>query len=171
MLEVRFKVLGAFKRPDGSMVDVTPIRKTEMAAGWDLVAAEHVVVPAVHHRVVMCDECDARVVVHVPGRAPVSTGIAIELPRGYEGQVRPRSGNATKFGVSIPNTPGTIDADYRGLVTVHLVNFDGRPFEVAPGDRIAQLLVKRMEDVTFVKVDVLSETVRGTGGFGSTERS
>lgn len=103
-------------------------------------------------------------------RALVPTGLYIALPAGYEAQVRPRSGLAAKHGVTVLNTPGTIDADYRGEIKVILVNLSGTPFEIVPGERIAQLVVARHERVEWDEVDVLDETARGAGGFGSTGR-
>ena len=103
-------------------------------------------------------------------RALVPTGLYIALPAGYEAQVRPRSGLAAKRGVTVLNTPGTIDADYRGEIKVILVNLSGTPFEIVPGERIAQLVVARHERVEWDEVDVLDETARGAGGFGSTGR-
>ncbi len=98
----------------------------------------------------------------------VPTGIAIAIPEGYEGQVRPRSGLALKHGIGMLNGPGTIDADYRGELGIILFNFSDRPFAVHRGDRIAQLVFARVEKAMFVKVDALSETARGAGGFGHT---
>ena len=92
------------------------------------------------------------------------------LPDGTEAQVRPRSGLAAKFGISVLNSPGTIDADYRGEVKVILVNLSNEPFVVNPGERIAQMVVARYEKVEWDEVEVLDETERGTGGFGSTGR-
>lgn len=101
-------------------------------------------------------------------RALVPTGIHIELPVGYEAQVRPRSGLAAKHGISIVNAPGTIDADYRGEIKVILVNLSNEPFTVNPGERIAQMVVARHETVEWEPVDALEESGRGAGGFGST---
>lgn len=101
-------------------------------------------------------------------RALVPTGLYIELPAGYEAQVRPRSGLAIKNGVTVANSPGTIDADYRGEVKVALVNLSDTPFTVNPGDRIAQMVVARHETVEWEAVDELTDTERGAGGFGST---
>ena len=101
-------------------------------------------------------------------RAMVPTGIYIALPEGYEAQVRPRSGLAAKKGITVLNTPGTIDADYRGEVRVILVNLSNEPFVIEPGERIAQMVVARHERVEWEEVSVLSETQRGEGGFGST---
>lgn len=101
-------------------------------------------------------------------RTIVKTGLFIELPVGFEAQVRPRSGLAAKFGITVLNAPGTIDADYRGEVGVILVNLSNQEFTIQNGERIAQMVFARHEQAQFEEVDVLSETVRGEGGFGST---
>ena len=101
-------------------------------------------------------------------RAMVPTGLYIELPAGFEAQIRPRSGLAAKHGISIVNAPGTIDADYRGEIRVILVNLSNEPFTVEPGERIAQMVVARHEQVAWEQVDQLDATERGAGGFGST---
>ena len=101
-------------------------------------------------------------------RALIPTGIRIELPAGYEAQVRPRSGLAIKHGITVLNTPGTIDADYRGEIRVILANLSDTPFTVYDGGRIAQLVVTRCEHVEWQPVDALDETARGCGGFGHT---
>ena len=101
-------------------------------------------------------------------RRLVPTGIFIELPAGYEAQVRPRSGLATKHGVTVINSPGTVDADYRGELKVSLVNLSSEPFAIVPGERIAQMVVAAHETVEWEKVEALSETERGAGGWGST---
>lgn len=101
-------------------------------------------------------------------RAMVPTGLHIELPAGFEAQIRPRSGLAAKHGISIVNAPGTIDADYRGEIKVVLVNLSNEPFTVNPGERIAQMVVARHETVQWEPVEVLEESNRGSGGFGST---
>jgi len=103
-------------------------------------------------------------------RAMVPTGMFIALPDGTEAQVRPRSGLAAKYGISVLNAPGAIDADYRGEVKVILVNLSNEPFVVNPGERIAQMVIARYETVEWDEVEVLDETERGTGGFGSTGR-
>lgn len=100
----------------------------------------------------------------------VPTGLFIELPEGYEAQIRPRSGLAAKYGISITNSPGTIDADYRGEIKVLMVNLSKDPFTINPGERIAQMVVARYEQVEWEKVDKLEESARGEGGFGSTGR-
>lgn len=99
-------------------------------------------------------------------RRLVPTGIFMALPPGYEAQVRPRSGLAIKHGITVLNTPGTIDADYRGEVCVILINLSNEPFVIADGERIAQMVIARHEQAEWEQVEVLSETERGAGGFG-----
>jgi dUTP pyrophosphatase len=101
-------------------------------------------------------------------RTLVPTGLFIALPAGFEAQVRPRSGLAAKHGITVLNTPGTIDADYRGEIKVILVNLSQEPFEIVPGERIAQMVIARHEQVQWEEVDELDATERGAGGFGST---
>lgn len=101
-------------------------------------------------------------------RVLVPTGIYMALPEGYEAQIRPRSGLAAKHGVTVLNTPGTIDADYRGEVKVILVNLSNEPFKIEDGERVCQMVIARHEQVTWQEVDVLEETERGEGGFGHT---
>ena len=101
-------------------------------------------------------------------RKLIPTGLHIELPVGYEAQIRPRSGLAYKFGISIVNSPGTIDADYRGEIKVLLVNLSTEVFEINNGDRIAQMVVAKHEQVNWEEVEVLSDTTRGHGGYGHT---
>lgn len=101
------------------------------------------------------------------GRALIPTGLKMALPKGYEAQVRPRSGLALKYGITVLNTPGTIDADYRDSVGVILINHGSKPFVIRQGDRIAQMVIAKMEQITWNPVDSLDETERG-GGFGST---
>jgi len=115
-------------------------------------------------------QTDGPVVLAPLERALIPTGISISLPEGCEGEVRPRSGLAIEFGVTVLNTPGTIDADYRGEIKVILINLGSAPFEVRPGDRIAQIVFKRTVRARFHAVDRLPETERGGGGFGSTGR-
>ncbi len=106
-----------------------------------------------------------------PGqRKLVPTGLKIALEPGYEAQVRPRSGLALKHGISAPNTPGTIDSDYRGEVGVILINLGELPFEIKRGDRIAQMVIARYEQAQMIEVEAVDETARGAGGFGSTGR-
>jgi dUTP pyrophosphatase len=126
-----------------------PSRATAHAAGMDLVSAVEVSL--------------------APGeRKLVPTGLKVAVPAGYELQLRPRSGLALKHGISLPNTPATIDADYRGELQVILINLGHEPFTVRRGDRVAQLLVQRVEAVTFREVAELPVSDRGEGGFGST---
>jgi dUTP pyrophosphatase len=101
-------------------------------------------------------------------RYAVPTGIAMEIPRGYEGQIRPRSGLSLRQGITTLNTPGTIDSGYRGEVKVILINHGNDTFQIEKGMRIAQLAIRPVPDVKFVEVDDLEESQRGTGGFGST---
>ena len=103
-------------------------------------------------------------------RAILPTGIRVEIPMGYEIQIRPRSGLAVNFGITVPNTPGTIDSDYRGPLGVALINLGTEPYTVHHGDRIAQAVVAPVVQASFEPVDILEETTRGAGGFGSTGR-
>jgi dUTP pyrophosphatase len=128
-----------------------PAYATPHSAGMDLMAA-----------------IDAPLDLAPGARALVPTGLAIALPPGYEAQIRPRSGLAAKHGVTVLNTPGTIDADYRGEIKVILANLGTEPFTVERGMRIAQMVVARHETVEWAVVDSLDETHRGMGGFGST---
>ena len=111
---------------------------------------------------------DAPLVIKPGERALVPTGICIEIPEGYEVQLRPRSGLALKHGVTVLNTPGTVDCDYRGELKALLVNFGSEPFTVRDGDRIGQLVVQQVFRGVFKRSDALSETERGEGGYGST---
>ena len=111
---------------------------------------------------------DAPVILEPMARALIPTGIYIELPVGLEAQVRPRSGLALKKGITVLNTPGTIDADYRGEIGVILVNLSTETFTVENGERIAQMVIARHEQIEWEEVDSLSDTSRGSGGFGST---
>jgi dUTP pyrophosphatase len=118
----------------------------------------------------LCADLDEDLVVQVGARALVPTGLAIALPEGHEGQVRPRSGLAAKHGITVLNAPGTIDEDYRGEVKVLLVNLGDVAFTIRHGERIAQLVVAPVTKVEVDEVDALDETARGEGGFGSTGR-
>ncbi len=131
----------------------SPAYATEMSAGMDLKA-----------------NISEAVLLEPLQRAMIPTGIYLALPEGTEAQVRPRSGLAAKFGISVLNAPGTIDADYRGEVKVILVNLSNEPFTVNPGERIAQLVLARYERIEWDEVETLDETCRGEGGFGSTGR-
>jgi len=128
-----------------------PAYQSDLAAGLDLLAA-----------------VDEPLVLSHGKRALVPTGLAMALPAGFEGQVRPRSGLAAKNGVTVLNTPGTIDADYRGEVKVILINLGDEPFTIERGARIAQLVVAPVLQADLIEVETLSETQRGAGGFGST---
>src|SRR3954467_864861 len=137
-----------------------------------LVHGEGILIPkyATEHAAGL-DVCAAEELVLAPGqRHAVATGFAIEIPHGYEVQVRPRSGLALKHGITCLNAPGTIDSDYRGEVKVILANLGSEPFEVRRGERIAQLVPAPVLRADFVEVATLSETGRGAGGFGSTGR-
>ena len=116
----------------------------------------------------LCANLDAPVTLPSLGRALIPTGLYIALPQGYEAQIRPRSGLALKKGITLLNTPGTIDADYRGEIGVIVANLSAEPFTIADGDRIAQMVVARHEQVEWESVEVLGESERGAGGFGST---
>lgn len=111
---------------------------------------------------------DGELVIKPMQRALVPTGLFMEIPVGYEGQVRPRSGLAIKSGITVLNSPGTIDADYRGEVKVILINLSDVEFVIKSGDRIAQLVVAKCEQMEVVEIETLSETERGAGGFGHT---
>lgn len=102
------------------------------------------------------------------GRCLIPTGLYLSLPQGFEAQIRPRSGLAIKKGITVLNSPGTIDADYRGEVCIILVNLSTEPFVIEDGERIAQMVIARHEQIVWEEVDVLDETVRGAGGFGHT---
>ena len=111
---------------------------------------------------------DQAIVLEPGERTLIPSGLHLEIPPGYEGQVRPRSGLALKHGISVPNTPGTIDSDYRGELKVILINHGGEDFAIARGDRIAQLVLAPVVQARWSEVEELDETARGTGGFGST---
>ena len=145
MIEIKL-----FRLPHGDGLPL-PQYASEDAAGLDVSAAEELTLR--------------------PGeRHAFATGFAIEIPRGYEVQVRPRSGLAIKHGITCLNTPGTIDSDYRGEVKVILINLGQEPFEVRRGERIAQLVPAPVLRADFHEVGELAETARGSGGFGSTGR-
>jgi len=116
----------------------------------------------------LCALVDRPVVLAPMERALVPTGLFIGIPQGYEAEVRPRSGIAVKYGVTVLNAPGTIDSDYRGEVMVILINLGSEAFTINKGDRIAQMVFKRLARVEFQQVSDLTDTVRGQGGFGST---
>ncbi|MFN3803094.1 dUTP diphosphatase [Belliella pelovolcani] len=104
-------------------------------------------------------------------RKLIGTGLFIELPEGYEAQIRPRSGLAFKYGLTVLNSPGTVDADYRGEIKVLLVNLSQEPFTIEDGERIAQMVISKHEQINWEESDVLSDTERGAGGYGSTGKS
>lgn len=128
-----------------------PAYETEASAGMDLRAdlIEPVVIAPMERRL-------------------IPTGLFMELPVGFEAQIRPRSGLALKHGISILNSPGTIDADYRGELKILLINFSDQDFVVGNGDRIAQMVISRHEQINWEEVNILTETVRGEGGYGHT---
>ena len=128
-----------------------PKYQTEHAAGLDL-----------------CANIEDDITLKPLERQLVGTGLFIELPVGYEAQIRPRSGMAYKHGITVLNTPGTIDADYRGEIKIILVNLSNNEYTVRNGDRIAQMVVARHETIEWQPVESLSETIRGAGGYGST---
>ena len=134
--------------PHGHGLDL-PAYATDGAAGMDVLAAENLTLK--------------------PGeRHAVATGLAVAIPQGYEIQVRPRSGLALKHGITVPNTPGTIDSDYRGELKVILINHGADDFAIARGDRIAQLVLAPVTQAAWEEVEELDDTARGAGGFGST---
>lgn len=128
-----------------------PAYETAHAAGMDLRA-----------------DLESAVTLQPMERKLIPTGLHIELPEGFEAQIRPRSGLAFKHGIGIVNSPGTVDADYRGEIKVLLINFSAEPFEINTGDRIAQMIVARHEKVSWEEVEILNETSRGAGGYGHT---
>ena len=143
---MKVKIINRSKHP-------VPAYQTTLSAGMDLQA-----------------DIETSIKLKPLERVLVPTGLYISLPKGSEAQIRPRSGMALKQGVTVLNSPGTIDADYRGEIRVILVNLSDQPFTVSPGERIAQLVIARYERAEWDEVDVLDETVRGEGGFGSTGR-
>lgn len=126
-----------------------PARATEGSAGYDVASAEDLVLAPMERRL-------------------VRTGFSFAIPAGFEMQVRPRSGLALKHGVTLPNTPATIDSDYRGELMIAMINFGPEPFAISRGMRIAQLIIARVEAPSLVEVDELPASGRGAGGFGST---
>ena len=131
-----------------------PVYSTAYSAGMDLRA-----------------NIDEDIVMQPLERKLLPTGLFIELPKGYEAQIRPRSGMAIKHGISVLNTPGTIDADYRGEIKVILVNMSNESYVIKPGERICQMVISKHEEVTWDEVDALNESGRGEGGFGHTGKS
>ncbi|WP_232491502.1 dUTP diphosphatase [Novosphingobium kaempferiae] len=134
--------------PHGQGLDL-PAYATEGAAGMDVVSAEDVTIAP-------------------GGRHAVATGLSVAIPAGYEIQVRPRSGLALKHGISVPNSPGTVDSDYRGEVKIILINHGAEGFDIRRGDRVAQLVLAPVTRASWVAVEELDDTARGEGGFGST---
>lgn len=141
---VKIKVINRGRQP-------LPAYATSQSAGMDLRA-----------------DIDEPIILHPLERRLIKTGLFISLPEGYEAQVRPRSGLALKHGITVLNSPGTIDADYRGEVCVLLINLSHDDFTINAGERIAQMVVARHEKGMFVEVDELDETARGAGGYGHT---
>ncbi len=153
-IEPSFIEVGVKRLPHARALPM-PAYQTPGAAGLDLVAAV----------------ATKRPIVLAPmARALVPTGLVIELPTGVEAQVRPRSGLAVKHGITVLNSPGTIDSDYRGEVMVLLINLGTEPFTIMRGERVAQLVVQRVEQAQLIKVKAVGKTARGAGGFGSTGR-
>jgi dUTP pyrophosphatase len=146
---VRIKVV---RLPHGEGLDL-PAYQSAGAAGMDLLAA-----------------VDKPVTLRRGARGLIPTGLILELPDGFEAQVRPRSGLAARHGITVLNTPGTVDSDYRGEVGVLLVNLGDKPFRIARGDRIAQLVIARVERAVLAGARRVNKTQRGAGGFGSTGR-
>ena len=145
----------AFKRLRPEVDGDIPLPKymTEEAAGMDLYAANSEPMTLAPGSVVL-----------------IPTGLAMEMPKGFEAQIRPRSGLAVKHGIGIVNAPGTIDSDYRGEVKVALINFGSEPFVIERGERVAQMIITRVWQADVVEVETLDDTERGTGGFGHTGR-
>ncbi len=144
MLNVKIKKLSDFAK--------TPKKMTAHAAGYDLFSAN-----------------TEPITVYSGSLSLIPTGIAIEIPKGYEAQIRPRSGLALKYQIGVLNSPGTIDADYRGEIKVILYNFGKKDFVVQPASRIAQIIFAKVETANFIDSENLSETERDSGGFGHTE--
>jgi dUTP pyrophosphatase len=130
---------------------IVPVYMTEHAAGMDL-----------------CTVIDSPVTLAPGERVLLPTGLAMEIPPGFEGQVRPRSGLALKKGIALVNSPGTIDADYRGEIGIIIINHGVEPVEFLPGDRIAQLIIAPVTQANLVEVDELNDSTRSSGGFGHT---
>ena len=146
-METNVKIINRSKHP-------LPAYETPQSAGMDIRA-----------------NLDAPIVLKPMQRVLVPTGLYIELPVGYEAQMRPRSGLALKKGITLLNTPGTIDADYRGEICIILINFSAEEFTIEDGERIAQMVIARHEQAEWQEVEVLDETERGAGGFGHTGKN
>lgn len=128
-----------------------PAYETNLSAGMDIRA-----------------NIDKPVILKPLERTLIKTGLFIELPKGFEAQIRPRSGLAYKHGISVLNTPGTIDADYRGEIGIILINLSDKNFEIKDGERICQMIISKHETISWKEVEILTDTERGTGGFGHT---
>ena len=150
----RSPVLNLVRLPHGEGLEL-PSYETAGAAGMDIRAAV---------------DAEGALTLSPGTRALVPTGLVVEIPAGFEAQIRPRSGLAFKHGITCLNTPGTIDSDYRGEVGVILINLGQEPFVIKRGDRIAQMVIAAVAQATVVEVETLDDTARGAGGFGSTGR-
>ena len=146
MEQVRIRIINSSANP-------LPEYATPLSAGMDVRAS-----------------LQQTIVIQPGARALIPTGLKVEIPEGFEMQLRPRSGLALRHGITLLNSPGTIDADYRGEIGVILANLSDQPFSVADGDRIAQMVVARYSHVTWEQADSLSDTIRGDGGFGHSGR-
>ncbi len=141
---LKVKIVNKSKHP-------LPLYETKLSAGMDLRA-----------------NIDKSVILKPLERTLIKTGLFIELPEGYEAQIRPRSGLAYKHGITVLNTPGTIDADYRGEIGIILVNLSNENFEINDGERICQMIISKHETISWQEVEILNDTERGAGGFGHT---
>lgn len=141
---MKVKVINQSKHP-------LPEYQTELSAGMDIRA-----------------ELEEPLIIQPMERKLIGTGLFMELPAGFEAQIRPRSGLALKHGITVLNTPGTVDADYRGEIKVLLINLSTEPFRVNDGERIAQMVIARHDQIAWDLAEILNETSRGTGGYGST---
>ena len=141
----------AFKKYDPAIPALVPEYKTPGSAGLDL-----------------CSSSEEKIIINSSEAELIPTNLVLEIPVGYEGQIRPRSGLAFKSGITVLNSPGTIDSDYRGEIKVLLVNLGKDDFEIKFGDRIAQLVISKYERVNLVSAKEISDTERGDGGYGST---
>ena len=155
------RTVGVISYGRGMLLKIRKLRETAAVPSYGTAAAAGLDLTA---------DLAATIILAPGARASVGTGLALELPVGYEAQVRPRSGLARDHGVSVLNAPGTIDADYRGEVIVLLVNFGAEPVEIRSGMRIAQMVIAPVAQATLEIVTTLTETARGAGGFGSTGR-
>lgn len=144
MIEVKIKILNKSRHPN-------PQYSTEYSSGMDIRA-----------------QLDSKIIIKPLERVLVKTGLFIELPVGYEAQIRPRSGLAIKKGITVLNTPGTIDSDYRGEIGIILINLSNNEVEIEDGERICQMVIAKYEKVYLENVEIISETIRGEGGFGHT---